>query len=430
MTRFCAGVSRTMVVATGVFLMVGPDHLAGQSSELARLQTTVEARLTELRGELIEVRRDFHRHPELSGREERTAGIVAERLQAAGYAVNTGIGGHGVVAILRGGSDQPLVAFRADMDAVTSNDPDPVPFASTISGVRHICGHDIHTTVGLALAEGMAAVRDDLAGSIMFIFQPAEETATGARAMIEDGLFSEFQPDAVFAYHTAPLQVGQVGTKSGTLLAGRDRFRIRFSGEGDLSSAADKAVELVRATSTVAPSTPSVEGDFALVQVFRSQAGDDPDSWLILGQATTSSLDESTRVEARIRQSLPEVLPQVLSWTLDYEVRAIAGATNDAELERASRRALTSVLGDSGVVVIESVPTQFSEDFGSFQEAVPGVMYYLGVSNSEKGWVGLPHSPAYVADEGAIEVGARAMSAVMLNFLITAAANTESSGRS
>jgi metal-dependent amidase/aminoacylase/carboxypeptidase family protein len=138
---------------------------------------------------------------------------------------------------------------------------------------------------------------------------------------------------------------------------------------------------------------------------------------VIRGQTTTSSLDASARVEHSIRDGLAEFERDGISWSLEYEERWIAGATNDTALEGASRDPLRAILGKEGVIAVENVPTQFSEDFGSFQEQVPGVMYYLGVSNSEMGWVGLPHSPGYVADEEAITVGARAMAAVMLDFL-------------
>ena len=402
-----------------VLLSSSPGLAAAQGQDAASLQATVDSRLFETRDELIEVRRDIHRHPEVSGREERTAGVVAGRLRALGLDVRTDVGGHGVVAVLRGSHPGPIVAFRADMDAVASRDPDPVDFASTVEGVRHICGHDIHTTVGLALAEGMAAIRDQLAGSVMLIFQPAEENATGARAMLEDGAFDYLVPDAIFAYHTAPLEVGQIGTKGGVLLAGRDQITVTLSGRSDLSGPAEEAVNLIRETSTIDPSTPSALGDFAVTNVFGSQAGTADNTLVIRGSATTSSLAASARVEQSIRDGLKDLERDGVSWSLEYEERWIAGAVNDPALEGESLAPLRSILGEDGVVVIENVPTQFSEDFGSFQMDVPGVMYYLGVSNSEKGWVGLPHSPGYVADERSIEYGARAMAAVILDYLET-----------
>lgn len=411
-TRFAG-----LVGAIALSTLTLASGAVAQSPGTAALQEQVDQRLAEQRIDLIEVRRDIHRHPEVSGREKRTAGVIAARLRALGMDVRTGVGGYGVVALLKGGLPGPTVAFRADMDAVVSRAPDPVEFASTVEGVRHICGHDIHTTVGLALAEGFAAIRDDLPGSVMFVFQPAEESATGARAMLEDGAFTDTRPDAIFAYHTAPLEVGHIGTKGGVLLAGRDEIKVTLSGEADLSGPAAEVVELIRETSTIDPATPSVDGDFALTVVFSSQARSDGDSWVILGQSTNSSLAASAGVEHSIRGGLSEIERDGVSWTLEYRARVIAGVTNDVEMESASIDPLLSVVGESGVLVIEDVPTQFSEDFGSFQEQVPGVMYYLGVSNSEEGWVGLPHSPGYVADEESINVGARAMAAVLLDYL-------------
>jgi metal-dependent amidase/aminoacylase/carboxypeptidase family protein len=153
--------------------------------------------------ELIAFRRDLHQHPELSGEGTRTAARVAARL--------------------RGGQPGPVVAFRADMDAVPSSDPDPVEFPSLTPGVRHICGHDVHTTLGVALATAFVAVRGEFPGSLLLLFQPAEERATGARAMLADDAFSLARPAASYEVHTAPLEVGTLGVAYGPLLAGRDR---------------------------------------------------------------------------------------------------------------------------------------------------------------------------------------------------------------
>jgi metal-dependent amidase/aminoacylase/carboxypeptidase family protein len=166
----------------------------------------------------IELRRDLHRHPELSGQEARTAGIVARRLKALGLAVQTAVGGHGVVGLLTGGRPGPLVAYRADMDAVRSTMPDPASFPSTVPGVRHICGHDVHVAIGLGLASALASVRRDIPGRVMFIFQPAEERATGARAMLGAGLFAKERPAAIFGVHASPLEVGTFTSRPGQMM--------------------------------------------------------------------------------------------------------------------------------------------------------------------------------------------------------------------
>jgi metal-dependent amidase/aminoacylase/carboxypeptidase family protein len=166
----------------------------------------------------IAMRRDLHRHPELSGQETRTAKVVADTLRKIGLDVRTGIGGHGVVGILTGGRPGPLVAYRADMDAVRSTAPDPVEFPSTIAGVRHICGHDVHVTIGLSLASALAREKANLPGRVMFIFQPAEENATGARAMLTAGLFATEKPSAIFGLHSAPLDSGRITSKAGLMM--------------------------------------------------------------------------------------------------------------------------------------------------------------------------------------------------------------------
>ncbi|MDZ4805475.1 MAG: amidohydrolase [Candidatus Eisenbacteria bacterium] len=298
---------------------------AGQPTLFPR----VELRLNEIAGEMIEVRRDLHRHPELSGQETRTEGVVVSRLRRLGLEVSPGVGGHGVMARLTGGKPGGTVAIRADMDAVPSNDPDPVDFRSETPGVRHICGHDIHTTVALAVAEGLAAVQADLKGNVVFIFQPAEENVTGARAMLAAGALDTWRPDVIFAFHTAPLEVGTIGTKPGILLGSR---------------------------------------------------------------GTT----------ADIAAGVPGTAP---------------GVTNDADLESRTRDVIRSVVGTDNLFVLTSVTPGFSEDFGHFQARIPGVMYYLGVSNTPAGTAGMPHAADYVADEASILVGARVMSALVLNEL-------------
>jgi metal-dependent amidase/aminoacylase/carboxypeptidase family protein/mannose-6-phosphate isomerase-like protein (cupin superfamily) len=301
------------LIANGPFTTTMVARPAAQGG--AQMADRIDQHLRAREPDLIALRRDLHQHPEVSGREERTARVIAGRLRALGLDVRTGVGGHGVVGILTGGRPGPLVAYRADMDAVASSTPDSVPFASLTPGVRHICGHDIHVTVGVALAEALSHVRADLPGSVMFIFQPAEERATGARAMLDAGLFATDRPVAIYGVHLAPLEVGQLAVKPGVMM-----------------------------------------------------------------------------------------LPNA----------AAPGAINDEVLTRAAKAAIARRLGAASVVDLSAPPQGFSEDFGWFQKQVPGVFFFLGASNSAQGVVAMPHTPTFVADEGAIVGGARAMAAVVL----------------
>jgi metal-dependent amidase/aminoacylase/carboxypeptidase family protein len=383
------------------------------------LPPALEAKLAALEPGLVAVRRDLHRHPELSGEEVRTAGIVADRLRRAGLDVRTGVGGHGVVATLVGGRPGPRVAMRADMDAVTSEAPDPVEFRSAEPGKRHICGHDVHTAVGIGVAEALAAMRDDLPGTVVFLFQPAEERATGARAMLADGAFRDGVPRAIFAFHTAPLEVGTIGSKPGVLLAGRDGITITIeSRDAAARKAGGERVErLVRALDTIGPDQVFVpqRAPFRFGQGTRVRDDEAAGVWRLETRLAVSS--DSLRDEAR-RSLQPRTLAKEgVPLTLVYQTREIAGLDNDPALEARSREVIRAVLGDAGLVPVSTVVPAFSEDFGSFQEQAPGVMFWLGVANAKKGIGGMPHSPDYVADEGAILVGARVMSALLLDAL-------------
>jgi len=202
-------------VTLGVLTLAAQTRAPQAPSDIHR---RLAAFVTAREADFIAVRRDLHRHPELSGREQRTAGIVAARLKALGLDVRTGVGGYGVVATLTGGRPGPLVAYRAVMDAVPSTAPDPAPFPSEVPGVGHICGHDVHVTIGVGLATALAQVRSDLPGRVMFIFQPAEERATGARAMLDDGLFATGLPVAIFGLHASPLEAGRITSKAGLMM--------------------------------------------------------------------------------------------------------------------------------------------------------------------------------------------------------------------
>lgn len=392
--------------------------LAGESgAQASALGNRVAAVLADRESALIAFRRDLHLHPELSGDESRTAARVAERLRALGFEVRTDVGGHGVVALLRGGQPGPVVAFRADMDAVRSDDPDPVPFRSLVPGVRHICGHDIHTALALALAEGFAAVRADLPGSLLLVFQPAEERATGARAMLADRAFAPVRPDAIYAVHTAPLEVGLFGSEPGPLLAGRDRVTVTLSGTGNLTAAEDSVRTIIQRVGTI--SAEDARGDvppgFVLAQTWPARS----DGGTRIVQGSLSIADPAARVRARrdIETGLGRLKLRDVSSHLRYEERFIPGVTNDPVLTARGDARLRAVFGDTAVVRVGVVSPLFSEDFGAFLDDVPGAMFLLGVSNSARGWVGMPHSPGYVADEAAIVIGARALSAILLDRL-------------
>ena len=407
----------SLTLVTSICLSLGSPAVA-QSVDSQALYTRMVNAVRAEEAALIEVRHDIHQHPETSTNEARTAGLVASRLRALGYEVTAGVGGHGVVGILRGGLPGPMVAFRADMDAVPSAAPDPVAYRSLNSGVRHICGHDVHVTIGLGVAAAFAAVRGELAGSVMLIFQPAEENATGAKAMLADGVFGAERPDAIYAVHTAPYNVGTLGTAPGGMMAGRARVTVTLSGSGDLSAAADSVRALIWRVNTIPPDqmAQAPPDGFIMAQPFpRSGRTADGAGWTVGATITTASAEARARARAAIMAGVKALRLREVAASISYQDLAIAGVTNDTALVAAANRSIRRVMGDSAVVLVQGVPPVFSEDFGSFQGEVPGVMYFLGVSNPTAGTVGMPHSAAYVADDAAILVGIRAMVAVLLD---------------
>jgi metal-dependent amidase/aminoacylase/carboxypeptidase family protein len=407
---------------TGLTLPFG-GCLRAQDANDAGLDPVLERmdhRLAAVADELVAIRRDIHRHPEVSGQEVRTAGIVAAHLAGLGFEVRTGVGGHGVVGVIHGGGEGPVIAYRADMDAVPSTAPDAVPFRSETPGVRHICGHDIHTTVGLGIAEALAAVREELPGTVKLIFQPAEENIQGARGMIADGVLDDPSPAAILALHTAPLEVGQIGVIEGMALPGIDVVRITLSGDGDLEAAAEAYADVFGEVSTVGPPGPdlTIAGVPEFINAYATgaaPAGDD--SWVVEGSVKASGEDQYERAKAKILAKLEAIDLEGVSHEVEYLDRWLADTINDQDLLDATVPTIRARVGEGGVVVTRAPIPYFGEDFSFFQQEIPGAIFWLGVSNSEKGTVGLPHSPHYVADEGSIQVGARTMGAVILELL-------------
>ena len=370
--------------------------------------------------DLIDIRHDIHRHPELSGSEKRTAGLVADHLSGLGFDVSTGVGGHGVVGILRGGRPGPLVAFRADMDAVRSRERDPVDFRSLTPGVRHICGHDVHTTIGLGIAEGFFAIRDDLPGAVMLIFQPAEERGTGAKAMLNDGVFGDAVPDAIFAVHTAPYQVGEIATMPGGLMAGRAALSVTVSGSGNVAETTRMVREAVSRVGNVQPGATGQSAPKGFILVQLASPGTTPSGGhTVRGQVMTAGFEDRQRAKNEILDALESLELKDIDLDITYDDGFMEGVNNDSALVELANSGINDYAPDVTIRAARGVSPVFSEDFGSFQLHVPGVMYFLGVSNAAKGTVGMPHSPDYVADDASIGVGTRAMLAAMLERIIS-----------
>lgn len=391
------------------------------------------AAILEAEEHLIAFRHDLHRHPELSLQEVRTSGKIAEQLTALGLEVRTHVGGYGVVGILRGEGQGavtgPTIAFRADMDASPDYSEDPVPYAAEVRGVAHNCGHDVHSAIGLALATGLAEIRDTLPGNAIFVFQPAEETGTGARAMIADNVFAELQPDAILAVHTYPAEVGHLLSSEGPLMPGRGRLTVTLSGAGDLGAAASKIRAALNAVATVTPDQRfgPVSPDFIDVDLAAERADPASGTMVIQGLVMSAGVERRAEVEAKIMQAIRSQTFANITVEVSYE-QALEGVNNDAHVLDIASTAISASTPNVSIETLSTVIPAFSEDFGSFQLEVPGVMYFLGVNNAAKGTIGYPHTPTYIADDGAIALGGRAMVAASLALMEKLETHDEGSG--
>ncbi len=344
----------------------------------------------DLRNRLTALYRDLHAHPELSGQEHRTAGLVVTWLRELGHDVVEGIGGTGVVGILRNGPG-PTVLLRADMDALPVTEATGLPHASTIEGVMHACGHDVHVTCLLGAADRLTAARDTWAGTLLCLFQPAEETASGAQAMVDDDLFARVpRPDVVLGQHVAPLPAGTLGLRSGPAFAASDALKVTLYGTGGHGSRPEAAVDpVVMAAATVMRLQTLVSRevagtDTAVLTVGALNAGTKaniiPDDAQLL--LNIRSYDETVRqhlLEAIARVVRAEADASRAPRPPDIEVFESAPAVvNDPDAVVRTRGALESVVGAGRVV--DPGPVTGSEDVGVLAAfaGVPLVYWLLG----------------------------------------------------
>ena len=339
---------------------------------------------------LTAIRRDIHAHPELAFQETRTSDLVAAKLQEWGIEVHRGLGGTGVVGVLRGtgGNSTRAIGLRADMDALPMPEHNRFAHASTIPGRMHGCGHDGHTTMLLGAAQYLASHRD-FDGVVNFIFQPAEEGGNaGARAMMKDGLFERFPCDEVFGIHNMPsIETGRFGFRVGPLMASSNRFDIRIKGVGGHAAIPHRAVdpiviaaEMVSALQTIVSRNTSPM-DNAVLSITQIHAGDAynviPSEAVIRGTVRTYVPEVLDRIEERIRQ-VATTLPQVHGATGELEfVRAYPAVVNWEEPTRFASQVAIDAFG-ADKVDCNTPAIAAGEDFSFFLQEVPGSYIFLG----------------------------------------------------
>jgi amidohydrolase len=403
-------------------------HLGIDSAREQKIAQAAES----LRQQLITQRRDFHMHPELSNREERTSRIVAERLRALGLTeIKTGVGKYGVTALLKGARPGAVVAVRADMDALPIQEVNDVPYKSQVPGVKHACGHDAHTTVALGVAEVLSKMRGEIAGTVKFIFQPAEEGAPvgeegGARLMIKEGAMENPRPAAIFGLHTLPsIEAGQIAYHSGPAMAASDRFFITIKGKSSHGAqpqtgvdAVVIAAECVMALQTI--HSRRIDPQEALVLTIGQIQGGKryniiADEVKMEGTMRTFNEDVRARAQALTKETLAHITAAYgASFELKFEENG-ALTYNEPQLVEEMLPTIRRVVGGENTLSIK--PFMPAEDFSYFQKVSPGFYYFLGVGNRARG-IGSPwHTADFDIDEESLVVGVKVMSNVLLDYL-------------
>lgn len=409
------------------------------SAWASALPADLDTRIEKVLPSVVAWRRDFHQHPELSNQEFRTARIVAEHLRALGMEVETEVAHTGVVGTLRGG-DGPVVALRADMDALPVTELVDLPFASKAKGwyqgrevgVMHACGHDNHVAILMGVAEVLASMGDELPGTVKFIFQPAEEgtpdgSVGGAELMLMEGVFENPRPDVVFGLHVFPFPVGTIATRPGGLMASSDRHQITIKGKQTHGAVPWAGVDPIVTASQVvmglqtivsrqldATLTPSI------VTIGRIEGGVRnniiPESVELEG--TIRTFDAATRndIHARVRRTASSIA-EAAGATADVTIDQGYGVTrNDPALYRQMAPTLEMVAGDR---FIEATQTTTAEDFSYFAEEVPGLFLFLGVAPEDPKLIHPNHSPRFYADERALPVGVEALTSMTLDYMVS-----------
>jgi amidohydrolase len=381
---------------------------------------------------LVETRRDIHRHPELGNREVRTGTLVADRLRALGLEVRHPVARTGVVGILKGGRPGAVVAVRADLDALPIQERNDVPYKSENPGVKHACGHDAHTTILLGTAEVLSKLKDRLPGTVVFLFQPAEEGTPegedgGADLMIKEGVLDQPKVQAVYGLHMDPtLEIGEVGWSIGPIYASSDRFVIEVQGKKTHGAYPHTgldpipvAAEMVQALQLIV----SRQFDALSPKVLTIGSIHGGNRFNIIAdqvtlEGTLRTLDAGVRrdMKERIQRTVTGVaathgLTAALRWVGEGNLATM----NDAALTRASVPSLQRVYGAARTR--EVLPQMGAEDFAALADRVPGLYIKMGVRNEAKGITAMIHTEDFDVDERVLPLGVKAMSTLVWDYL-------------
>jgi len=414
-------------------------HLLAQVNP--KLQIKLDQQAKELEPKVIEWRRHFHQYPELSNRETKTSTIIAEHLKSLGLKVQTGVAKTGVVALLETGKPGPVIALRADMDALPVTERNSLPFASkekTIyngqeTGVMHACGHDSHISILMAVAEILSKDKSDLKGTVKFIFQPAEEGAPmgevgGADVMVEEGVLENPKVDVVFGLHIqSQLDFGKIAYRAGGTMAASDWFQIKVKGKQSHGAypwtSVDPIVtsaEIIMGLQTIISRQTELVKEAAVITVGRIQAGIReniiPEEATFAGTIRTLDKDMQDKIHEKIKLTATKIA-ESQGATAEVIIEKKTPITyNDPALTEKMIPSLKRAAGEANVEERHAVTG--AEDFAFYQEKVPGLFFFVGAKSPETDPTKVPHhTPDFVLDERGFITGLKAMLDVTVDYM-------------
>jgi len=406
---------------------------AQEISVPAALRQRVASGAAAMTPRLVETRRDIHRHPELGFRETRTAKLIADRLRALGFdEVREQVGVTGVVGVLKGGRPGKVVAVRSDMDALPIPELIDVPYKSTVPNVKHACGHDGHISIALGVAELLSGMRSEIPGTVVFLFQPAEEGdpdggTTGALRMLQAGALEAPTPAAIFGLHVMPtLQVGTIGVNVGPAMASSNRFTITITGKKTHAAYPHTgidpipiAAQVVNALQTI-PSRMNNAAEPIVLSLGTINGGNRfniiADAVTLTGTVRTLAKDGPDRVKRLIERTVKGVTEASgATYTFDFP-EGNPVTFNEETLAAASLPVLADVVGER-TRILAPPPQMGAEDFAMYQQKIPGLFFFLGVGNTAKNITAMIHTEYFDLDEAALPIGVRALASVTLDYL-------------
>lgn len=405
------------------------------------LSSLIDRRAISLEDKVIAWRRDIHQNPELSFHEKRTSELVADHLLSLGLEVIRGVSHHGVIGLLRGGKPGPVVALRADMDALPVTEETGLPFASKVKvllegkeeGVMHACGHDAHTAILLGVAETLAGIREEISGTVKFLFQPAEEyasdeRASGASLMIQEKALEDPAPAAIFGLHVTPEESGKIFFRPKAILAGGSKLTIKVRGVQTHGAEPWRGVDpiviaaqIVLALQAIVSRQINTVKNPAIITIGSIHGGNRsniiPEEVEMIGTIRSFSEEMQQDISQRIRQTAKGIAE---SWGAAAEVLIAPGCPvtyNDPLLTEEMLPTLERVAGTERVFL--TPPNTASEDFAFYCQQIPGMFIFLGAAPKEvpPHLVAPNHSPRFTIDEGALTLGVRLLSHLAFDYL-------------